>query len=121
MPDLAAERSGPEAAQEMDTFFRTAIDSQQCPLIMPIRTEELRTLLGRLCELHGRAYGWSAQLDMDKLLRTVRKAGSQPIRTYIRAALEVLDIAYVYREAIDLRVDRLQKARITSSHGKAES
>ncbi|WP_448574320.1 BREX system ATP-binding domain-containing protein [Trichothermofontia sp.] len=112
MPALAAERLGPEAAQEMETFFKTAI-GRQCPSIKLIQTKDLLGLLERLCELHGLAYGWSAKLDVDNLLRTVKEAGSQPIRTYIRAALEVLDIAYIYREAIDLRVDTLREVTLT--------
>ncbi len=113
IPELAAERGGPELALEMENFFKMAINSRQCPSIKLIKDSDLDSLLERLRELHGVAYDWSAELDVESLRRKVKETGSQPIRTYIRAALEVLDMAYVYREAIDLRVDRLQEVTLT--------
>jgi hypothetical protein len=50
-----------------------------------------------LVECHGIAYNWSAELDTHRLIQEI---GTQPVRTYIRAALETLDINYVYKETI---------------------
>jgi hypothetical protein len=65
-------------------------------------------------KLHGTAYGWNAQLDVKKL---VKKIGSQPIRTHIRATLEALDIAYLYNESVDVGATQLVEASVQEEEG----
>lgn len=96
IPELAAQRLGQDAEAEMKKFFDTAI-SKQCPTTEPLSQGELSNLLESLVERHRIAYGWDAQLDIHNLMQHI---GNQPVRTHIRAALEALDINYVYKEII---------------------
>lgn len=92
MPELAGEKFGKEAQDTLTHFFRQAI-SKDSPIMRPVHENELSALLEELIQLHGQAYQWAAQLDISELLHYL---GSQPVRTYIRAALEALDRQYLY-------------------------
>ncbi len=96
IPELAAQKLGQDAVEEMNKFFDLAT-SKQCPATEPLSQGERIKLLKILVERHGIAYAWDAQLDIHNLIKHV---GSQPIRTHIRAALEALDINYAYKENI---------------------
>ncbi len=96
MPELALERFGAAARDEISKFFETGISSQ-CTSIEPVTEEALVGLLEELARIHGQAYDWPAQLDVRKLLRDL---GSTTVRTYIRAALEALDTRYVYQKEV---------------------
>jgi hypothetical protein len=98
MPGFAAERLGEEAGREMEVFFERAIGKESL-VAAPVVGEDLYGLLDALVLLHGRAYNWSAQFDMRQL---VCDMGSQPVRTYVRAAMEALDSQYVYNEKAKL-------------------
>jgi len=108
IPQLAAEKLGEAARTEMEKFFETAIGST-CPIIRPLDARDLETLLQKLTELHGTAYGWNATLNVQDLLQTI---GSQPIRTHIRAALEALDLGYLYKEPVKLKTSTLQESSV---------
>ena len=95
MPELALERFGPEANLDMQRFFARAIDTAALK-IQPARQADLEPLLDRIAELHSQAYDWRAGLDSQALICHL---GAQPVRTYIRAALEYLDLAYLYGQA----------------------
>lgn len=96
IPELAAQKLGQDALQEMNKFFDIAT-SKQCPATEPLSQVELIKLLKILIERHRIAYAWDAQLDVHSLIKHV---GNQPVRTHIRAALEALDINYAYKENI---------------------
>ncbi len=96
IPELAAQKLGQEAKSEMNKFFDTAI-SKQCLTTEPLSQGELSKLLESLVKLHQIAYAWDAQLDVFDLIQHM---GDQPVRTHIRAALEVLDINYTDKEII---------------------
>lgn len=96
IPELAAQKLGQDAEAEMNNFFDIAI-GKQCPTTKPRSRFELSKLLESLVERHGIAYAWSAHLDIQDLIQHI---GDQPVRTHIRAALEALDINYVYKEII---------------------
>ena len=96
IPEFAAQKFGQDAEAEMNNFFETAI-GRQCPTTEPLSKRELSNLLESLVECHQIAYAWSTQLDIHKLIQHI---GDQPVRTHIRAALEVLDINYAYKEII---------------------
>ena len=102
MPGFAAEKMGAEAGQELEMFFERAIGKESL-VAAPVVGEDLYGLLEALAELHGKAYDWPAQYDMRQL---VRDLGAQPVRTYVRAAMEALDSQLVYNE----------KAELTASH-----
>jgi len=113
IPDLAAEKYDPAAKTEMQAFFDKAISSH-CPTIKPLQQQDVITLLTALVALHGAAYNWDAVLDIANLLRAI---GNQPIRTYIRATLEALDMAYLYEEAPTLSVGNLTEFSVREDEG----
>lgn len=96
IPELAAQKFGHEAEAEINKFFDLAI-SNQCLTTEPLSQSELSKLLESLVKLHQTAYAWDAQLDVNNLIQYI---GNQPVRTHIRAALEVLDISYTDQEII---------------------
>ncbi|MHC1759595.1 MAG: BREX system ATP-binding domain-containing protein [Negativicutes bacterium] len=94
MPDFAAAQLGEAAGRELEVFFERAIGNESL-VAAPVDEDNLYGLLAALATLHGRAYNWPAQFDMCQL---VRDMGAQPVRTYVRAAMESLDHQYVYNE-----------------------
>lgn len=96
IPELASQKFGQEEKAEMDNFFDTAI-GKQCFTTKPLSQRERSNLLESLVKLRRIAYAWDAQLDIHKLIQHI---GVQPVRTDIRAALEALDINYVYKEIL---------------------
>ncbi len=94
MPTLAGERIGPDDEADLDHFFEQAI-SDHCPTIAPLDQTQLIVFLDHIVDYHSQAYDWDPDLNIAALLTTI---GSQPIRTYIRATLESLDIAYLYHQ-----------------------
>jgi hypothetical protein len=92
MPETALLRFGDSAANEMERFFQRAIDGNALK-ILPASESSLVQLLDEVAQLHGAAYQWSAVLNSAELIRFL---GAQPVRTYIRAALEYLDNEYLY-------------------------
>ena len=92
MPDLAAARSGEAAEREMAIFFKKAIDERTLN-VLPAQQDALCELLDRIAELHGQAYDWKPDFSSGDLIRHM---GAQPVRTTIRAALESLDLQFLY-------------------------
>ncbi len=103
MPAMAEERFGEAARREMMVFFDRAIGSDS-PVVAPVGSDVLVEMLETLAEIHGIAYDWLPVLDVRAL---VDELGSQPIRTYVRAALESLDIKYVYNESVKMTAAEL--------------
>lgn len=93
MPELAA-KYGDAAMEDIQNFFTKAVDAHSLK-ILPAKEEDLEKLLDKITQLHGTAYTWSAELDSSSL---IKQLGSQPVRTYIRAALEYLDLQYLYNQ-----------------------
>lgn len=96
MPLLAEERFGSKARRELENFFKIAISSS-CPQVKPVAEDDLINMLAEVVKLYGNAYKYDPQINLKRLIRHV---GSQPIRTYIRATLEALDIQYLYRREV---------------------
>lgn len=113
VPELAAQNFGQDAATEMNRFFDLAI-SKQCPTTEPLSESDLSNLLKSLLERHRIAYGWDAQLDIHNL---IQQLGNQPVRTHIRAALEALDIEYVYKEIITPEATNLLEGSVEEDEG----
>ena len=111
MPELAQIRFGDDAAREMSHFFTRAIDDASLK-ILPAQQTDLVTLLDTITGLHGEAYHWEASLNCMNL---IRQLGAQPVRTYIRAALEYLDLAYLYGQASIPETDQLLEADLTEA------
>ncbi|MDW7657273.1 MAG: BREX system ATP-binding domain-containing protein [Bacillota bacterium] len=111
MPELAQMRFGDEAACEMEHFFTRAIDDAALK-ILPAQQSDLIELLDAITRLHGEAYQWSASLSSSNL---INQLGAQPVRTYIRAALEYLDLEYLYGQTLVPETDRLMEADLTET------
>lgn len=92
MPELARIRCGDASAWEITQFFTRAIDADALK-ILPAQESDLVLLLDTITQLHGEAYQWAAAMSSADLIRHL---GAQPVRTYIRAALEYLDLDYLY-------------------------
>lgn len=93
MPELAA-KYGDAAVADIEGFFAKAVDEHSLK-ILPAKEEDLEKLLEKIKDLHGVAYKWSPEMDSPSL---IKQLGSQPVRTYIRAALEYLDLQYLYNQ-----------------------
>ncbi|MDI9498633.1 MAG: DUF2791 family P-loop domain-containing protein [Bacillota bacterium] len=110
MPQLAAERAGEakahEAEHDMRVFFRRAIGRDSL-VATPAKHSALVALLEEITRLHGIAYDWEANFDVERLLKHL---GTQPVRTYIRATLEHLDLEMLYHE------DSLPDADVLAEH-----
>lgn len=113
IPELAAQKFGQDAETEMNNFFDLAI-GKQCPIIKPLSQGELSKLLESLVERHRIAYAWDAQLDIHNLIQNM---GDQPVRTHIRAALEVMDINYAYQEIIVPEASDLVEGSVEEEEG----
>ncbi len=108
MPVLAAEKLGPDAEAELNDFFEQAISSH-CPTITPLDQSHLVAFLQKVVDYHGVAYHWDPIIDLEDLLFTI---GSQPIRTYIRAVLESLDLAFLHNEGFNPKATDLVETSI---------
>lgn len=113
IPELANQKFGREEEAEINNFFDLAI-SKQCLTIEPLSQDELSKLLESLVKLHQTAYDWDAQLDVSNLIQHM---GDQPVRTHIRAALEVLDINYTDKEVIIPNATNLVEVSMEEEEG----
>lgn len=93
--EQARHKKGDATATILQNFFEKALDSEQNPVLPPLDPAKVSKLLHQVTLLHGQAYGWDPQMDVDQVMAAV---GSQPLRTYIRATLEALDLAFVHRD-----------------------
>lgn len=79
------------------------------PQLAPLTEREIRGILERVREIHGKAYGWNAAVDADLLLKA-SKDGGYLLRTKIRAAIELLDQLYQYGEAGETVIGVVEEA-----------
>ena len=98
MPQLASEKFVNEdaAAEIINFFFKEAMNDQQCPSINPLNIDQLIQILAKLVEIHEKSYAWNSGMTDRDLRDLVNSLGSSPLRTYIRALLESLDIKFLY-------------------------
>lgn len=68
------------------------------PQLTPLTEREIREILEKVREIHGKAYHWDAKIDIEKLVKA-SQSGGYLLRTRIRAAIELLDQEYQYGEA----------------------
>lgn len=108
VPEMAKDRYGETVQKEMEIFFKVGI-SEICPHIMPVKEEQLTVLIEEIIKLHEKAYEWESDFDVHIFLHNL---GSSTIRTYIRGALESLDIQYLYKETIIPETEELIAASL---------
>jgi len=109
MPELAQARFGEQDAIRMMKFFTKAIDADALK-ILPAQETDLIALLDKVADLHGQAYQWQPELTSINLIHHL---GAQPVRTYIRAALEFLDLAYLYGQTKIPETAQLRETELT--------
>lgn len=68
------------------------------PQLSPLTEREFREILGKIREIHGKAYCWRAEIDTESLVKASLNGGYL-LRTRIRAAIELLDQKYQYGDA----------------------
>jgi len=73
------------------------------PQLAPLTEKEIREILERIREIHGKAYGWEAAVETERLVKVSRNGGYL-LRTRIRAAIELLDQMYQYGQAGDAKI-----------------
>jgi hypothetical protein len=112
-----------EGKQEYDNIEQNALVSDKdkikailnlistAPQLIPLNKEEIMSILEKIRELHGKAYGWNpdAKVEISELYSAAEKRGYL-LRTRIRAAVEILDQLYQYGRAGDIRVNELRQA-----------
>jgi hypothetical protein len=67
---------------------------------------DVRRCLAAVQDLHGRAYSWKPEVDLDQILEVTRYAR---LRTKICYTLEYLDLKYLYREEPEVETTCLEE------------
>jgi hypothetical protein len=83
-----------ESARPIRHVLQAILDAEQ---LAPLTKAEVRDVVLRLVDFHGKAYGWSPPVSIDDMLRSMDKGGHL-LRTKIRGAIEYLDQLYQYGE-----------------------
>jgi len=106
MPELAEEKFGLDEKRRIEEFFEQSL-SANCPTISSIDREILDELMNRVVQLHGVAYDWNVP-TFDQIKQHLEQLSvDDPIRTYIRATLEVLDNIAMTGEASEVVTEEL--------------
>jgi len=92
IPQLAEEKCGVESGQALKCFFDYARNTDRCPPLERMSQNDLINLLKRIAEIHGVSYGWQPDVDVNSVIRS---QGNAPVRLYIRAVIEALDMRYL--------------------------
>lgn len=95
MPELAVAKFGHAIGQQLRLFFQKAQDMKICPHVLKLEEAQLTRLLENIVELHGISHNWQPDIKVQEVITSI---GNAPVRTYIRAGLEALDISYQYSE-----------------------
>ncbi|MBT9138790.1 MAG: hypothetical protein DDT31_01366 [Syntrophomonadaceae bacterium] len=74
--------------------------------LQPLNQTEILSILELVQVFHGKAYDWHPQLDVREVLKASENRGYL-LRTRIRAAVELLDQLYQYRQAGEIRINEL--------------
>lgn len=79
----------------------------KAPQLTPLGKQEIREILEKVKDFHGRAYGWKPEVSIEAMCDATQ-AGGYLLRTKIRAAIEFLDQAYQYGKVGDTRIGGLE-------------
>lgn len=79
---------------------------ERAPQLLPLTQDEIRTVLYKIQDFHGRVYEWTPQISVDSLMDATR-SGGYLLRTKIRAAIEFLDQLYQYGRVGNTMVNEL--------------
>lgn len=70
----------------------------RAPQLLPLTKDELKDVLSKIRDFHGKAYEWQPDVSVETLMDATAQGGYL-LRTKIRAAIEFLDQLYLYRTA----------------------
>lgn len=93
----------PQQKEPMKTVLNLITGARQ---LVPLSDSEIREVLEKIQEFHGRAYDWNPNVSADTILSATR-SGGYLLRTKLRAAIEFLDQLYQYGEAGSTRINEL--------------
>ena len=110
MADEADAKFGEAVGQQLRLFFRKALNSEICPHVRLLEDDQLVRLLENVINLHGISYNWQPNVDAQDIINSI---GDSPVRTYIRATLEALDISRQYDEIIHIEPGDLADVVLT--------
>lgn len=111
MPELAEERFGLEERRQIEEFFDRSL-SDHCPRITMVDRSCLNELLNQVVQLHGASYGWQAPNFGHVEQHLEQLSVDDPVRTYIRATLEVLDNLAMTGETPEIRTEELVEGAV---------
>lgn len=97
------EESGFEDAQQIRRVMNRIREAEQ---LKPLTKEEIRDVISRIRDFHGRAYDWEPAVPVETILKECSGSGFL-LRTKLRAAIEFLDQLYQYGEAGKTRITEL--------------
>ncbi len=90
------------------------------PQLSPLTEKEIREILEKVREIHGRAYRWDAGIDIESLVKASQNGGYL-LRTRIRAAIELLDQEYQYGEAGEAVIGIVAESSYEEENGAEET
>ena len=95
----------PEADKKIKTILKFIDES---PQLDPLNKEEILAVLEKIRDFHKKAYDWDPNIETDALFSSVGDRDKRsPLRTRIRAAVEILDQLYQYGKAGNITVNEL--------------
>ena len=111
MLKLAEEKFGIDEKRRMEEFFKHAL-SDHCPTITAVDRSRLDELLKQVVQIHSTAYEWQAP-TYDQVKHHLHSLSvDDPVRTYIRATLEVLDNLAMTGQAMEVQPEKLSEVSV---------
>ncbi|MEW6574611.1 MAG: BREX system ATP-binding domain-containing protein [Bacillota bacterium] len=101
-------RKAEQAKRVLNSFLQETVTLEALP------KADVRRCLGAVQDLHGRAYGWEPEADLEQILELTRYAR---LRTKIRYTLEYLDLKYLYREEPAVETTSLEEMPLETADG----
>ena len=95
----------PDSQESAKTVLNAII---KAPQLLPLTRDEVLQILERIQEFHGKAYEWTPSISPENMIKASGSGGFL-LRTKLRAAIELLDQLYQYREAGNIKVNELGK------------
>jgi hypothetical protein len=113
IPVLASQKFDDNTDEELKNFFQHGLDFERSLKIEKLEKQQLINVLNKVAEFHGISYQWTPKVNIHEL---VDQLGANPIRTYIRALLESLDIEYLYSEDYIPNAVNLEEISLTEEN-----
>jgi hypothetical protein len=114
LPDVVEAKNEYDGVEKNDKLFpdekervRHVLDAiAGASQLAPLTREETAEALSKILYYHGKAFGWTPQMDAGDFMRATDPYGYL-LRTRIRAAVEILDQLFQYGEVAGIRASEL--------------